>query len=264
MGNIIGGGIINIRKKTTTLWTPSELAASLALWLDASDPSSITLNGSNVAQWNDKSGNNRHASQATASAQPTYLENGINDMPSLRLQNPRFLRGSFSLISSSATAFAVTTMNAESEPWARLLSVGQWGEPDFESVASSSFLIRQDIANHMVTYRFGTPLSGMAVSLSTPLIVSSRFTGTQNILNVNGTDSSQVTFSGNFATLDYVLGRATDNLSQWDGLLSEMVILPTFASTDVRQRVEGYLAHKWGLTVNLPLEHPYKNLPPYK
>jgi hypothetical protein len=53
-------------------WTPADLGASLALWLDAADASTITLNGSNVSQWDDKSGNDRHASQATASFQPLY------------------------------------------------------------------------------------------------------------------------------------------------------------------------------------------------
>jgi len=29
-----------------------------------------------------------------------------------------------------------------------------------------------------------------------------------------------------------------------------------------RQIVEGYLAHKWGLTNLLPINHPYKNSQP--
>jgi hypothetical protein len=33
-------------------------------------------------------------------------------------------------------------------------------------------------------------------------------------------------------------------------------------TTADRQRVEGYLAHKWGLTANLPADHPYKNAAP--
>lgn len=55
-------------------WTPSQLGSSvLKLWLDASDISTITKNGSNyVSQWNDKSGNNNHVSQSTASLQPSY------------------------------------------------------------------------------------------------------------------------------------------------------------------------------------------------
>jgi hypothetical protein len=33
-------------------------------------------------------------------------------------------------------------------------------------------------------------------------------------------------------------------------------------STDDRQRIEGWMAHKWALTSVLPPGHPYKNNPP--
>jgi len=45
--------------------------AGLSLWLDASDASTITLNGATVSEWRDKSGNARHLSEATANNQPT-------------------------------------------------------------------------------------------------------------------------------------------------------------------------------------------------
>lgn len=56
--------------------------AGLVLWLDASDASTVTLDGSNnVSQWNDKSGNARHATQATVLTRPNYVtaaQNGLN------------------------------------------------------------------------------------------------------------------------------------------------------------------------------------------
>ena len=42
-----------------------------ALWLDASDASTITESGGAVSQWADKSANNNHAYQGTAERQPT-------------------------------------------------------------------------------------------------------------------------------------------------------------------------------------------------
>jgi hypothetical protein len=54
------------------LWTPAQLTTSL--WLDAADASTITLNGSTVSQWNDKSGNSRNAVQATTTYQPLYAQ----------------------------------------------------------------------------------------------------------------------------------------------------------------------------------------------
>jgi len=67
----------------TNPWTPAQLTG-LALWLDADDASNITLNGSNVSQWDDKSGNGRNVSQATAAFQPTYLATGFNGKPTLQ------------------------------------------------------------------------------------------------------------------------------------------------------------------------------------
>jgi hypothetical protein len=47
--------------------------AGLALWLDAADSSTISLDGSsNVEEWRDKSGNNRHAGQTTGANRPDY------------------------------------------------------------------------------------------------------------------------------------------------------------------------------------------------
>lgn len=44
--------------------------AGLQVWLDGSDSSTFTMNGSTVSEWRDKSGNSRHFSQATALRQP--------------------------------------------------------------------------------------------------------------------------------------------------------------------------------------------------
>ena len=39
-------------------------------------------------------------------------------------------------------------------------------------------------------------------------------------------------------------------------------MLPSAPTQEQRQRIEGYLAHTWGLTANLPAGHPYKAAPP--
>ncbi len=58
-------------KAEAALWTPADI--STALWLDASDAATITLNATNtVSQWNDKSGNGRNVTQNTLTNQPYY------------------------------------------------------------------------------------------------------------------------------------------------------------------------------------------------
>ena len=52
-----------------------------------------------------------------------------------------------------------------------------------------------------------------------------------------------------------------------DGRVAEFFVvgaLPGTGGTDITdfQKAEGYLAHKWGLTGNLPSDHPFKNVSP--
>ena len=56
------GVLIGTVQAGAPLWTPEELGASLAFWLDADDASTITLSGSSVTQWDDKSGNGKDVS----------------------------------------------------------------------------------------------------------------------------------------------------------------------------------------------------------
>lgn len=50
--------------------------------------------------------------------------------------------------------------------------------------------------------------------------------------------------------------------SEWQGELGEELIVNDALSTTDREKLEGYLAHKWGLTANLPVGHPYKTTAP--
>lgn len=72
MDNLLLGG-----NKSLTLRSYAKALTPYALW-DASDATSITLNGGNVSQLNDLSGNSRHWVQATAANQPPYNTNPIN------------------------------------------------------------------------------------------------------------------------------------------------------------------------------------------
>lgn len=44
--------------------------------------------------------------------------------------------------------------------------------------------------------------------------------------------------------------------------IHELIVLGTTITAGNRQKLEGYLAHKWGLTANLPSDHPYKLVKP--
>lgn len=62
-------------------FSPSYLGG-LAIWLRSDR--GITLNGSDVSQWDDLSGNGRNAVQATAADQPVFVANAVNGRPVVR------------------------------------------------------------------------------------------------------------------------------------------------------------------------------------
>ena len=59
-----------LRPRAAGGFTPTTLTG-LALWLDAADSTTVTLN-SGVEEWRDKSGNARHFSQSIANNRPAY------------------------------------------------------------------------------------------------------------------------------------------------------------------------------------------------
>ena len=83
--------------------------ANLSVWYDASDATTITLNGSNVSQWNDKSGNGYHASQSTSANQPAYVTNDRNGRPVVSFDgvNDSLVTSSFSNGWTTFTSFVV-------------------------------------------------------------------------------------------------------------------------------------------------------------
>jgi hypothetical protein len=56
------------------------------------------------------------------------------------------------------------------------------------------------------------------------------------------------------------LGRYFDRFYQ--GVIYEVLVYNQALSDDIRQKVEGYLSHKWAITENLPANHPFKASPP--
>ncbi len=61
---------------------------------------------------------------------------------------------------------------------------------------------------------------------------------------------------------DRGIGLAQNHLRDWEGAVCEIVAFERKLSDTERQQVEGYLAHKWGLSSALPADHPYKTEAP--
>ncbi len=107
-----------------------------------------------------------------------------------------------------------------------------------------------------------------------PRVVMLRKNGTTTSMWVNGVELSNktvsFTYSNNLAQPWYV-GGVTGSILSWlsdpgtdhmNGGLHEILNFTSTLTTSDRQKVEGYLAWKYGVQANLPGSHPYFSSPP--
>lgn len=245
-GTIFGG---------TKLWTPAQITT--ALWLDADSPSSITLNGSTVSQWNDKSGNERHATQATGANQPTYGATLINGKAALSFD------GINDSLSSAATSISFSTSASIFMVATNTGTASEFGG-SFDFIGNSNFIDVFSGAPSQIRWEIGDPATGSlgsnthTVTANTPYILSSA----RNTSLINGGDQKTFAQTGVLTAPITSNARVGSYFSAYKGNVGEIVLLAAEASVDLRQRVEGYLAWKWGTQADLPVDHPYKNTPP--
>lgn len=240
------------------MWTPAQI--DVQAWFDAADISTIHTNDAvdRVSQWDDKSGYNRHATNSAAN-QPTYhaSDSMVGGRPTIGRDSAI---GSYGLRAPSfgaKTAYAVcyykdgldsvfdnyeTLFCGNLDSYAAYRVCGDQGNGNFRTAQSSHF-------NNAGTYKNGSASSSVTV-LPMPASVFK--------LKSN-TTRTQPFWLGYYQISD---GRT------WNGSYCEFIFTDGSESTDTQQKIEGYLAHKWGFADSLASGHPYKtqitilNLPP--
>jgi uncharacterized repeat protein (TIGR02543 family) len=229
-------------------WTPVDLEA--AVWFDASETATITEDGGAVSKWSDKSGNDVNLEQGVSVHQPTTGQMTLNGLNVISFQGvtgaaDQFLTASIS-IPTAAQAYIVAKYSDLESKRPTLLG---------DTSQNSHFL--QLVDND----KDGTPekLNGLAVYGYFNGEVSRRAPEELSdfaLVRVNRNMGPIVN-----ATLSMGKDRGLSNRS-FDGSMAEVLIFPANLSTADQEKVEGYLAHKWGLEGKLPESHPYKSSAP--
>jgi hypothetical protein len=241
----------------TFLWTPAQLTT--ALWFDASDATTITTVSGAVSQWNDKSGNGRHATQGTPSNRPAYVASSINGLNAIDFDGSSDFMdfgGSLQPGSSDSTVLAVVSSDPAAAYDGRIISLhaAADGGTRFALYTEASYGYR---SIHSATY---TPVT---TSYVTGLqMVGGYKTGTTLGVGLNGGTYTTNSSGGSVPTINaWRIGAYSGTDSRFDGRIAEIVVMLSYSSEN-RQRIEGYLAHKWGATSSLPADHPYKSTAP--
>lgn len=239
------------------LWTPVQLVT--LMWFDASDSSTITLDGASVTQWADKSGNSHVATQSTASKRPALVSAGQNGLDVIRFAGDDVLLTTelFDSTASKGCIFVVYKQN-DGTTTGVLLSTRPSGSLE-------GWTLRSESPTLLAYFHLGsTPSpssSGSASSLSGYNIGCVVRNARMFYHAMNGTplglgDAGNISASSFNAT---AIGAENGGTASYlAGDICEIVILDYVPDNATRERVEGYLAHKWGLTANLPSGHQYK------
>ena len=219
------------------------------LWLDATDNSSLVMDGTNVTTWRDKSGNSYHMNTIAGtpsnnwSGTPAYptIGTSINGLQTVNFKAQSGLKQS-------------TTLDGVKN----LFWVGRIAAPDGSGSTNYMYLLGHDSAYDWTGEPYGgkfinggfaqSGINNASASLFTNdprAVTNATFS---NVFMPSAPNVSLLSVAGITGTTRYQ-GICYDRETHigWCGDLAEVIIFNSALTTAQHQAVEGYLAHKWGI-----------------
>ena len=267
-----------IRVLAGIAWTPNSISA---LFFDSEN---LTYDVSNlISSANDLSSNAVNLTQSNSANKPTRVLSIFNGLPSIR----------FNGTSSTGQWLASTAANAltanKSSLWCfsvmknnTIVSTKNMGlmrapvgdgndRGRFTCLSSeggnsgSIFLGARRLDSDSISLFLGHTISTNTVIVCFERDYTSATTHTslnavRNASSASGTTGS--TSNTQSATIPFVFGTESTVTNYLNADVACLVFGNTALSTTDRQKLEGWAAHKYGLTANLPAGHPYKTLIP--
>ena len=262
-------------------WDPTD-SITTSFHIDAADTSSYTLSGSTVTAVTDKASNFSISVDGT----PTRVTSGLNGL------NVWDFSGSESLITSDEQAvtdgsgnhwaigvFLADTVDDSQDSFYSFenntVSSGSKRDYAVSSGNASAFNGELDL-DGLSSNRISTTIGNKqdfdsGVSLDAFHLVGTIFNKTGNQISVRVDGANAFTpvndYDNSINTNQDIRIMRNRASEKFDGRVAEFFVvgaLPGTGGTNISdfEKAEGYLAHKWGLTGNLPSDHPFKNVSP--
>lgn len=228
------------------------LSLSPALWLSDT--------GSNAAQWDDLSGNGRHATQATGASQPSIVTSALNGRQVRRFDGVNdFLATANVSNFSSYTFFAVA-------------SATNWNPSAYKSLASHGYVTGLNGTSGVAFFNIaGSSLAGWSPNDGTtfgdgfslgqnpraagPLSSGSDYRIVTSILSRGWINGNRFTtrFENSTGSIDaFNLPLRISGWSStefWGGDIAEIIILNYNATESQRKSVERYFSRKYAISI---------------
>ena len=231
----------------------------LVFWLDANDGGSLTIDQNNrVRNWGDKSGRNTTVLQTSIANRPIYRKEAFTGIEFDGSSQFMPITNAFDLVRGNNFTVVVVEKRKSSKQNNFFLG-GTTG------ARNANLVLGNVVSNVMRFAFFANDIDGQTPnyqqSLEQTRVLVFEKTPTGRAIYLNGQqlnrDSNREILSGwNGAAI----GRFGGDFYQ--GILYEVLIFNPGLSPDRRQKIEGYLAHKWGIPMNLSAGHPFKNAAP--
>ncbi len=266
----------------SAFWTPRSIPNCI-LWFDAADRSTITRSGTTVTSWQNKGTLSLSATTAIPSprTEATGTVSYANFVFTTSRLNCMFFPGTtylgiLNVVTTQKTrvqAF-IFSVTAFGDGYSRILCAA-----DLTGTNQVGFNAWNRDGNSIQTFPGGfggsellgtggqSPYSGTLPYNGTPFIMVWRHSTTlsENYISINGLQvaitANQALNNGYFTgTSNFLIGvgpgytnsQFLGEVIQYDGGLTNLQLA----------QIEGYLAWKWGLVANLPINHPFKFYPP--
>jgi hypothetical protein len=269
------GNTAALYKSLTVEFDPRSVGPC-AVWFDAADLTTVQFaSGSNIARWLDKSGFQNHlaTNSSNQGSWPTYTSNTLNGKPVVSFSGAGML-GPYAPTSPTQpqTMFVVARPSALSGNRVLVQCPTLYDQPQ-GNLGMAILLPSWASYNWMYSGFYGDNngvSNALTASTTRTDIIAGSWKPSSMTIAVNGTEYGfSSTTPGALGTKaltnsKMVIGGGwyyPENYYRdfYSGYIAEILIFPSFLSSADRQRIEGYLAWKWGVQSQLPALHPYSN-----
>ena len=245
----------------------------LQLWLDAADPATIQIEEGRVARWKDKSPKGFDAVQTNAAARPTFLPQAFGKMPMLHFEQGGQWMATDCVPARGQDPRTILVVVAHLKECERALlaHVVHYGSPVDEMAYGITYRGWKSVnwGNH---YWHGSMNSGIPTDSGGGYIVVASYADRADNFAVNGGPTYRADAAWPMGALDTagasdrvhglaIGGGLNGGAGTW-GDIGEVLAFNRVLTLGELRKLEGHLAHKWGMTDVLPAGHPFKTQRP--
>ena len=242
------------------------------LWLDGADSSTIIRSGVNMTQWNDKSGLANNMIPFSTFSNATVMSNYWNGLNVLNFSGVAVYQAPASSAVYPIDVYIVLALKDLTTHVDVFSLTPSAAVDNFNNLGFSEYITSRWYNGSSGFSRTPNTASTTNETSTSFLLMNWSIANNNYVIRRNGTQLSQ--------TASYTWTMTTGSIFQlgwrisplifspgsyagaFRGYIGEIVAFNSQLSTANRQKVEGYLASKWGLTSSLPTIHPYRQFEP--